>query len=86
MQSMTALTDDFAQNVGVLQESESLQSTNMTQSGASNSASTARSAVSVKFLPHEASHDGEDRPSVSIGLNETAHQGIEPCCNSGETI
>ena len=83
---MTASTVDLAENEGVLQDSASIQSTNKTRSGASDSAPSAGCAIIVELLPHEASHDGEDRPSVSIRLTEKAHQGMESCFDSAKTI
>ena len=86
MQSMTASTDGLAESEGVLQGYKPTQSTNMTQDEAFDPAPPARSAVTVELLPHKASHAGEDKPSVSVRLTETAHQGMKPCFDSAKTI
>ena len=83
---MTASTDSLAGNEDVLQEYEPIQSTNMTQDGAFDSAPPARSAVTLVLLPYEASHDGEDIPSVSVRLTEMVHQGMKPYFDSAKTI
>ena len=85
-QSMIASTDDLAEDEGVLQNSNSIQSTHKTRRGAFDSAPPARCVVTVELLPHEASHDGEDRPSVSIRLTEKTHQGMELSFDSVKTI
>ena len=83
---MTASTDDLAENEGVLQDSNSIQSTKKTRSGASDSAPSAGCAIIVELLPHEASHDGEDTSFVSIRLTEKAHHGMESCLDSVKMI
>ena len=81
---MTISSDSFAENEDILQGSESDESSIRIKDGACDSAHLARVAVTLELLPREASHDGKDKPSVSVRFTVKAHQGMDKSSDSAQ--